>query len=280
MPHLSFFRGGCRLDARDDRDFTYTLEKRVTPPEFVDLVAQAYYPTGPFTLNIRNERLDQQNIGSCVANAAAQAFAFRQKMETPSDLWLPSRLLIYWEARAKEGTDPTDDAGCQIRTAMKVLRKVGACPETLWPYITKRFSVKPPKVAYEAAEHHASLTYYRLPQDEYHLRACLAEGYPFVIGISVYSDFMSGRVGAGGAVHLPRHGEAFLGRHAILIIGWNSKRRMFKFRNSWGYDWGDNGDGYVPLDYLLNRDLAADAWTLRDVEGNGQRARAAAPATA
>lgn len=40
-------------------------------------------------------------------------------------------------------------------------------------------------------------------------------------------------------------------RHGIYFIGWNDNTRMFKFINSWGEGWGENGYGYLPYDYVL-----------------------------
>jgi len=36
-------------------------------------------------------------------------------------------------------------------------------------------------------------------------------------------------------------------------------------RNSWGTGWGDNGYGWLPYDYILNR-LALDFWSLLSME--------------
>ncbi len=39
-------------------------------------------------------------------------------------------------------------------------------------------------------------------------------------------------------------------------------RQLFRVRNSWGVNWGMNGDFYIPFDYLMNPDLAEDFWVL------------------
>lgn len=36
----------------------------------------------------------------------------------------------------------------------------------------------------------------------------------------------------------------------------------FTFRNSWGPNWGKNGNGYMPYDCILNADLAFDFYVI------------------
>ncbi len=37
--------------------------------------------------------------------------------------------------------------------------------------------------------------------------------------------------------------------HDVLVVGYGDfdGRRVFKFRNSWGTNWGDNGYGYIHI---------------------------------
>jgi C1A family cysteine protease len=93
-----------------------------------------------------------------------------------------------------------------------------------------------------------------------------ADGYPFVVGFSVYESFESSDVAEGGRVPMPGPGESLLGGHAVVAVGYDEPQRRFIIRNSWGTSWGMRGYGTMPYDYLLDDGLSADVWTIRMVE--------------
>lgn len=45
--------------------------------------------------------------------------------------------------------------------------------------------------------------------------------------------------------------------HAICICGFDDALQAFKFKNSWGADWGDNGYGWISYEYVSR--YASDA---------------------
>jgi C1A family cysteine protease len=95
---------------------------------------------------------------------------------------------------------------------------------------------------------------------------CLAEGYPFVFGFTVYESFESAAVAKTGVLNLPKPKEKVLGGHAVMCAGYNDAAKRFLIRNSWGTDWGMQGYFTMPYDYLGNRNLSDDFWTIRAFE--------------
>jgi C1A family cysteine protease len=247
---------GWVRDLPDARDFTYGAPLIRFPqglPPSVDLRAE-FQPV-----------YDQEQLGDCTGNAIAGAIEFDQRKQgTPE--FTPSRLFIYYNERAIEGTIP-QDAGAQIRDGIKSVATIGAPPETDWPYNIAKFAQKPPKQAYVDAKQDLVTTYARVTQDLTQMRGCLATGYPFVFGFTVYQSFESQAVTDTGNVPMPSSTERVIGGHAVVAVGYDDNRRVFFVRNSWGSDWGDKGYCYMPYEYLLSAHLASDFWTIRAVAG-------------
>ena len=249
-------RYGWVPDLPDHRDHLYAVPPRVMAilPGRVDL-----RPACPPVL-------DQGELGSCTANAIANAHFYDQIKQQDANPFPPSRLFIYYNERAMEGSVKSD-AGAQIRDGIKTLVKQGACPEPLWPYVIAKFATKPPVSAFTEAEKHQAILYQRLTQTLAQLKGCLAEGYPFVFGFSVYESFESDVVAKTGKVPMPGQSEMNLGGHAVLAVGYDDAKQVFIVMNSWSEAWGDKGYFYMPYAYLTDAYLAADFWTVRAVEG-------------
>jgi C1A family cysteine protease len=264
-------------DLPDQRDLVHVVPTEVAQalPSAVDL--RTFCPAV----------YDQGKLGSCTANAIAAALAFDQrKLETPQR-FTPSRLFIYYNERALQGT-ASADTGAPLREGMKAVNHAGVCPEDQpedtanWPYDPTQFASRPPDTCYAEARHVRALHYRRLNHSLDSLKGCLAEGYPFVFGITVYESFESPQVKQTGAVVMPEKHESVIGGHAMMAVGYDDARQALIVRNSWGPNWGDQGYCYLPYDYLIARGLARDFWTIRlitDVISDGASASVQASTT-
>jgi C1A family cysteine protease len=249
---------GYLRDPKDSRDWIFKAvhaPKEIHLPEKVSLRDKFKEP--PY---------DQGELGSCSAQAATAAFTFVHGGGPYS------RLALYYCERMLEGT-VDQDSGAFLRDAIKVLSNTGVGLEKDWPYDISKFNVEPPPVEVQEAAENKIATYSSLTDgnaDEY--RQCLADGYPFIIGIQLYRSFESQEVASNGIVFMPENNEEHLGGHAVTVIGYDEnfkngffspKKRYYEVRNSWGTNWGDDGHFWIPAEYLENPSLATDAWTIR-----------------
>jgi hypothetical protein len=264
-------RYGWRPDSPDHRDLRFRLSlagpplppsflERIFPcarrrpalPTYVDLTAKEKASLWPAIF-------DQGVEGSCTAQSVVGmgSFLLAVEGEEVRDRVL-SRQLLYGESR---GWAPVDD-GATLRDSMKALARVGDCPEYLWPY-EKPWAVRPPPSVYAAAKRRADCVYARLStvQD---MRQCLADGFPFVGGFTVFEAF-EGLNARNSLLPLPTPGEEPLGGHAVCFVGYDDDAKAFRVRNSWGVDWGNVGYFWMPFSYAADRNLSDDFWTLRRI---------------
>jgi C1A family cysteine protease len=203
---------------------------------------------------------DQGQLGSCTANALVGAVEFLEKKDGVAFVDL-SRLFVYYNERTIEGTVDSD-SGAFLRDGIKALAKQGVCSEQSWPYNIADFKKKPSAPCYAAARKHKILSYHRINSvDE--MRTCLADGYPFVFGFTVYMSFLSKAVAKSGVLNMPRPKEKMDGGHAVMAVGYDDSRKRFTIRNSWNTNWGMQGYFTMPYAYLADRNLSDDFWTIR-----------------
>jgi len=85
---------------------------------------------------------------------------------------------------------------------------------------------------------------------------------PSVAGVGVYESWMTPAVDKTGVIPMPKKSEELLGGHAICIVGYDDKKKRFKFKNSWSRSWGDDGYGYLLYTYMTKYGM--DCWSGKD----------------
>jgi C1A family cysteine protease len=273
LPRRHIGRFGWVRDLPDHRDQFYSVSVATLTslPKAVDLRSQC------------PPVYDQGRIGSCTANAIAGAIQFdRKKNKEPPD-FVPSRLFIYFNERSIEH-DVSYDRGAQLRDGIKAVNKLGVCPESEWPYDDtpaatdggpfppgSKAATRPPASAFKDAAKYKVVGYQRLVQTLSQLKGCLAEGFPFVFGFTVYSSFFQGASQDGSMpkqkveIPLPSQNDTPLGGHAVMGVGYDDAKLHFSCRNSWGTQEGDGGYFYMPYSYLTDPQLASDFWVIQAV---------------
>ena len=236
-------------DKLDSRDYKYQLTTK-SSPNSVDLRS--------YCSPIEN----QGSLGSCTGQAIAGAIELINKRSgKPTDV---SRLFIYYYERLLLGT-VNYDSGAYIRDGIKATNHYGASLESLWPHDIRKFKQEPITEAKNDAQNRKVTRYERVTNFNGCIDA-LTNGYPVIMGFHVYQSFMSNSVARTGNMPYPNtKRERLLGGHAVLLVGYDKRKKVFIARNSWGTNWGIKGYFYMPFDMVIKPNMSSDYWIIKSV---------------
>jgi len=237
---------GCIKDKVDDRDY---LMKAYLPaiklPQKID-----------YTPKLSPVR-DQGDEGTCVSFACASGMKEYQELLDYEKFVELSPRFVYSECKKNDGIP--EEEGTTLRAALRVLKNKGVCQEKFWPYQPHQKD-KPKEGAEVNAKKFRVMTYARILNLN-ELCVSLAASGPCVIGVKVFEGMMKTKT---GLVPLPEKNERVFGGHAICSVGYDDKKKVIKFKNSWSDMWGENGYGFLPYEYIDRHMM--DAWSSVDID--------------
>lgn len=235
-------------DMRDHPIRIYLEEKPITIPS-----EQVYEHPSP----IKN----QGSLGSCVGFACAALKEWQENRQRPGTPFTDvSEAWIYWKSKEIDPWGVLEE-GTSFRYALKILQNSGVPTENCWRYApvnSLEGRGQPvfyaPLVAWWARiSNYARISTLQLMKESLCIRG------PFLMGIECFKGIYSP---AEGVVSLPKKTENSIGGHAILIMGYDDRKKLMKFRNSWGTNWGSSGYGFLPYSYVEK--YCMDAWSVID----------------
>jgi len=276
MKRVLPFGLGWQRDLPDCRDYTISTEEVQTILN-KSKALQAVAAAPPNKVDLRpwcSPIEDQGYLGSCTANAGVGLLEYYQRRAFGKHIDA-SRLFLYKATRNLLGWE--GDTGAYLRTTMGAMALFGIPPESYWPYEVTSFDEEPQGFLYAFGQNYKSIRYYRLdPAGDSttvvleRIKQYLAAKLPCMFGFTVYSSFPL--VGDGKIdIPYPGSGDSVLGGHAVVAMGYDNNRPIgnkkgaLLIRNSWGTEWGDNGYGWLPYEYVL-KGIAVDFWSLVQAE--------------
>lgn len=263
-PPEKYYIFNYRKEAYDERDFLYQPDRPYASAD--DAILSA--PSSVDWTNGMTPVKDQGKLGSCVGFAVSAVKEWQEQTEHQREVdsgkfdhrtqkyYDLSEAWIYWMCKK---IDPWPGIeGTSLRSAMKVLNKIGVPCEKAWPYddVVKG---EPKKWAHLVARWALIDSYYRITSLG-ELRDALING-PVPIGVGVYDEIFE--VGDNGIVKYPTDPQYCYGGHAICAVGYDDSKKLIKFKNSWSSKWGKKGYGYFSYNFIRN--FVWDAWTARDM---------------
>lgn len=212
---------------------------------------------------------DQGMLGSCTAFASVSAVEYLHKRYggiKTDDIF--SERFTYYATRVNVLNWAPEDSGAYVRDAVKSLVKFGTCLEKTFAY-NSDCKTPPSQSAYSEALKYQAISYARFEDGKSpaerstlinSLKVNLDAGLPIIAGFVCYSNIWNAAQGV-----IPKSNGQIIGGHAILIVGYDDSKQLFKFKNSWGESWGDRGYGYLPYEYYFQGDMF-DLWSIHKSE--------------
>ena len=270
------FRRGWLPDPPDFRDYTRRTKSISDMYKKLEVKAISDVKVHDQSVDLRewcSPIEDQGEFNSCTAHAGVGLVEFFIKRAYGTDfeaspffLYKVTRKLLDYEA----------DKGAFLRDTMKTMALFGVPPESYC--VPEEINDEPSAFCYALARNYQADKYYRLDPsgtstDELlcHIKANLSLKLPSMFGFSTYTSI--DEVSEDGKIPFPSESESFAEGHAVMAVGYdnileienqrNGKKTTgaLLIRNSWGTDWGDEGYGWLPYDYVLEG-LTRDWWSL------------------
>lgn len=234
---------------------------RLSKPDARDLLFKAQSPLPlPSKITLRNWLggvKDQGPEGACTGFAYSGMLEFLFRKYRDSGVTL-SPQYVYYREREADGQLNLDE-GADMRTGAMVITKWGACLEGDDPYSYSTFKTAPTQAMIDDGLKYRAGAYHKIT-DFYSMKTCLASGYCFVLGFQVPMSFEENDTAKTGLLQMPKPDEQMLGGHAVLCYGYDDSKNALLIRNSWGYDWGLEGNFLMPYEFAQNPALVYDCF--------------------
>lgn len=194
---------------------------------------------------------NQGSVGACASFAFTSVYEYilnKNGKLTESDL---SERFLYYYTRKRMGTIESD-SGSNMYDAGKALEENGLCSEELCKYSTdfKEHVIAPAPEADIDGQTRKVAETKNVEIKEHDIKSALVEGYPVILSLHLHESFNN--IGSDGFVPRPTDADPAVGWHAMVIVGFSDKDKVFIVRNSWGTAFGDKGYCYVPYSYILD----------------------------
>ncbi|MGO9116055.1 MAG: C1 family peptidase [Desulfomonilaceae bacterium] len=179
----------------------------------------------------------------------------------------------YVRGRQLEGTyDDNPTTGMWPVSSHRVMRGWGMPPEESWPYDGDAShwppKEEPPSID-EFAKQNRLFAYQQAKSADDFALALAQKLIPLPLRVQLSVEISDSWYDASdGHIRMPGQGEEPSKGHSIILVSYNKRKRIFKFLNSWGREWGDKGYGYLPHQYVNS--FMTEGWVSLPYPDKGQ----------
>jgi C1A family cysteine protease len=224
----------------------------------------------------KREIYNQGQEGACTGFGGTYHKSVQEAPSHNGELLNFSKRFLYNMARKIDGLDDKNEGSTPL-AIMQVLQKYGVCLESTLPYLANQI-VTITNVQLNEAKQFRIKNYAKITSLE-EMKHAISLGKTILSGVMVTDTFMHSE---NGFIGQPE--GAIYGGHCIDIEDYdddleytfkNGKKSkgFFRFPNSWGKEWGDDGYGYLSYDFIkLRSDMGfywyMEGWTSIDLDSD------------
>lgn len=215
----------------------------------------------PSKCNIKSKfpEVYEQNCGCCTSCAVLACDDYYY--HGPGKPWKPSFKFTYYVQRKMDGIkDMTIDEGSFVLTALKCLKKYGACSAKVWSN-TEPVNKKPTKEAYTNGLKGKEINRYSDVVNFYDLKEALSLKRPVVVAMKWVKESYDPKTFILDT-WTDEEFEDNPGCHAVVVVGYDDKKKLIELRNSWGKNWGNNGYCYVTYEHFKKNVFYCDSYAV------------------
>ena len=236
-------------------NFKYICNVKKSPRDKRDFILKTSNKKIPEELDLR---IDLQPIrnqgkqGTCYAQATACMKEWQEKKDNGFNEYL-SPQFFYNNRPNKYDDNRNNDEGMYGRDVMKLIKHIGICRESTYPYGKVEHREKISEEIFKEAIEYRINTYAKINSIQ-SLKESLYNNGPCLIAFPVYNY---------GPEFWKKTSKKNTGGHAVTIVGYTLNG--FIIRNSWGSQWGENG--YSIYNY---NDWGShwEIWTTTDIDND------------
>lgn len=150
--------------------------------------------------------------------------------------------------------------GSNVPRALELLKTSGVCTWKDMPYTDKECATQPTEEQKQKAAKFKIKDWGRIERDVNTFRKFLYYDFPIVISAILNEDFKNygkdtdgSYIWKDGSIKSPSY-------HAMVIVGYDNKRKAFKIQNSWSTSWANKG--YIWMSYEILQNVIREAYVM------------------
>ena len=206
---------------------------------------------------------NQGSAETCVPDCISTLYYYYTVRQNNFLKFRISRLFLYYKVR-KLYYKIDDDDGTTIEHCINELKDNGAPPEFIYPYDLRKLNHPPDDESEKLSKFCRCLGFECIERNK--IKLTLANNDPIVCGIRLYKNIDNNPlVDKTGILPEITDTDIFKGGHSVILVGYDDNTERFKFMNSWGTKWGDNGFGYINYKYIYDEKYSDEFFIFKNI---------------